>query len=102
MACQRHPKALSGYAPSKAPSEWPIRPLIWLPGDSSKKYFGAFKVKGETNFVEAGPLHRLSQALAIFGIKHQEAATAGANQLAAYCTIRPAQYVPLVNMGIAH
>ena len=44
--------------------------------------------------------HRMSQACLVFGIEHQEAATASADELAADGAILAAKRVPVINNGV--
>ncbi len=46
--------------------------------------------------------HRRPQAPMVLGVEHQEAAAAGADQLAAERAVLPAELVPLVDLRVAH
>ena len=63
---------------------------------------GAFKIESEADLFKPGGGHGLAEPGTLFAIEHEEAASAGADELAADCTILHGQVVPMVDTLIAH
>src|SRR5580698_9447158 len=57
-------------------------------------YLGAFKVELEADFGQSGLAHGLAQPRFLFRVEHQEAAAAGADQLAADSAVVDGDIVP--------
>src|SRR4051812_19254386 len=66
------------------------------------KHLGAREVEAEAHLAQPGADQRVAQPPAILGVEEQEAAAAGADQLAAEGAVTAAELVPGVDLGAAH
>src|SRR5882672_4470972 len=73
-----------------------------VPAVSRQDDFCSFEIELEADFLEAGPHHRTAQPVAVVRIKHQESAAARSDELAADGTILHSEFIPFVDLGIAH
>ena len=64
--------------------------------------FRTFEVEPETYFGQSGADHRMAQFGFVVGVKHQKAAAARANQLAADRAVLDREFIPLVDLGVRH
>src|ERR1700733_15105606 len=62
---------------------------------------GAFVIEGEADFAQTFLLHGPTQSLAVLGEEQQEAAAAGADELASDGSVVAADLVPAVNAFVA-
>src|SRR5438128_1757329 len=58
---------------------------------------GALEVEAEADLAQAGVCHGFAQARLVFGVEQQEAAAAGADELAAQRPVAQRQPIPLIN-----
>src|SRR6185369_15419443 len=72
-------------------------------GLSSDQEFGAFEIKAEPDLLEPSLAHGVAEfGFFLFGVKHEEPSAAGADEFAAQSAVGPGQFVPLVNLRVAH
>src|SRR3954454_11724343 len=63
----------------------------------------SLEIKTETHFLQSRLPHGMPQLRLVFlGVEHQEAAAAGADQLAAERAVGAREIVPFVDLRIAH
>ncbi len=63
---------------------------------------GAFEVEAEADLLEAFFAHRVAEPGDVFGVEHEEAAAACADEFAAERAVLHGVVVPVVDVGVAH